>query len=174
MRLLSKRSMTLFIGVALVFAVGVMPSSAQQTTKVAGKLTMVQARQDTIDIGDTEGHVFSIGEFEGTNASTGEHKFMDGAQVITKGFSDLIRGNGPHQGYIEFSQKGDRTFAKWEGKITTVSGKDAPIITFEGTFSWIKGTGQFENIQGNGTYKGQFTSKTTYTVDWEGEYSIKK
>ena len=175
MRLLtSKRAMTLFVSVALVFAIAVMPATAQEKTKIAGKFTSTQTKLDTIAIGDTEGHVFSLSEYEGTNVSTGEHKFMDGAQIANVSFSDLIKGNGPHQGYVKFSQKADATFAKWEGKVTTVSGKDAPIITFEGTFSWTKGTGQFENIQGGGTYKGQFTSKTAYTCDWEGEYFIKK
>jgi hypothetical protein len=35
------------------------------------------------------------------------------------------------------------------------------------------GAGQYENITGNGTYNGQFTSKSEYTVEWEGEYSLK-
>jgi hypothetical protein len=100
---------------------------------------------------------------------------MDGAQVFNVSFADLVKGTGPHQGYIEFSQQNDKTYAKWEGKVTTtLSAGNTPIITFEGTFSWIKGTGRFENIQGNGTYSGQFTSKTTYSSEWTGEYTIKK
>lgn len=170
----SKHSMALFISVALVFAIGVMPATAQQKIKVAGKMTMTQTKRDTTAIGDMENHFLSLNEYEGTNVSTGENEFLDGAKVVNASFADLVKGNGPHQGYVELSQKGEAVVAKWEGRVTTVSGKDGLIITFEGTISWINGTDQFENIQGNGTYKGQFTSKTTYTCDWEGEYSIGK
>ncbi len=170
-----KHSMTLLISVVLVFAIGISSLMAQQNIKVAGKFTSSQTRMDSSAIGDAEGHVFSLTEYKGTNVSTGEYKFMDGAQIFNVSFADLLKGNGPQQGYIEFSQKDDRTYAKWEGRVTTtLSAEDTPIIAFEGTFSWIKGTGQFENIQGNGTYSGQFTSKTTYTCDWAGEYTIKK
>jgi hypothetical protein len=170
-----KHSMTLLISVALIFAIGISSSTAQQKIKVAGKFTSTQTRMDSSAIGDAEGHVFSLTEYKGTNVSTGEHKFMDGAQVFNVSFTDLVKGNGPQQGYIEFSQQDDRTYAKWEGNVTTtLSAEDTPIITFEGTFSWIKGTGQFENIQGKGTYSGQFTSKTTYSTEWTGEYIIKK
>jgi len=166
--------MTLFVSVVLVFAVGAMPAVAQEGTKVAGKMTTSQTILDTMAIGDVEGHLLSLLEYEGTNVSTGTHKFMDGAQVVNMGFSDLLKGSGPHQGYVKFFQNADVVFAKWEGRVTTVSGKEGPVITFEGTFSWIKGAGQFEGIGGSGTYRGQFISKTTYTCDWESEYFIKK
>ncbi len=169
-----KRSMTLFICVVVVFAIGVLPSVAQAQTKVSGKMTMTLIQRDTVAIGDMEGHVFYLTTYEGTNVSTGANKFMDDTEHANVSFADLIKGNGPHQGYGEFSQESDKAFMKWQGRITTVSGKDGPIMAFEGTISWISGTGQFENIQGNGTYKGQFISKTTYTVDWEGEYTLKK
>ncbi len=167
----SKRSTALFISLALIFVLGVIPSIAQQKTKIAGKMTVAYTRQETIDIGDIEGHIISLGESEGTNVSTGKHKFMDGAQVVNMSFGDLVKGNGPHQGYLKLTKKGNAVFCKWEGKVTT---KGTSMPTFEGTFSYIKGTGKFENIEGDGTYKGKYISKTIYTVEWKGQYSIKK
>lgn len=170
-----KRAMGLFISLALIFSLSVTTSEAQQKTKAAGKMTVAYTNQETIEVGDAEGHIISLGESEGINVSTGMPEFMNGAQVVNLSFGDLVKGNGPHQGYVKFAKKGDTVIAKWEGKVTTtLSAEGTPITTFAGTFSWIKGTGQFGNIQGSGTYKGEFISKTIYTSDWEGEYSIKK
>ena len=170
----SKTVMALFISLALIFALTV-TTLAQEKTKIAGKMTVTYTKQEKFDVGDTEGHIISMAESEGTNVSTGKHEFMDGAQVVNMSFGDLVKGNGPHQGYIKFTKNGDTSFAKWEGKITTtISAEGTPMTTFEGTFSYIKGTGQFENIHGSGTYKGRFISETTYECDWEAEYFIKK
>jgi hypothetical protein len=49
-----------------------------------------------------------------------------------------------------------------------------PITSFKGRMWWIKATGKFENMQGEGTYKGWFTSETSYVVEWEGEYYLKE
>ena len=175
-KLTPRRRMALFMSLALILAFGMTTLSiAQQKTKIAGKLTMAYTEQDMIEVGDTEGHTLTLAQAEGVNGSVGEHKFMDGAQVVTISFGDLTKGNGPHQGYIKFVKGGDTTFAKWEGQVTTkLSSEGTPVAAFEGTFSYIKGTGSFENIQGDGTYKGRFISKTIYTVEWEGEYVTKK
>ena len=171
----SKRLTALFISLALILAFAPTMSMAQQMAKVAGKIKSVYTKQDTIAVGDTEAHVLSFGISEGTNVSIAGQEFMEGAQVVNYSFGDLVKGNGPHQGYVKFTKNGDSAFAKWQGKVTTMlSAEGAPISTFEGFTIWIKGTGKFENIQGTGTYKGGFTSKTEYAVEWAGEYFIKE
>jgi hypothetical protein len=171
----SKRPMVLFCSLALIFALWVTVSIAKEHTEIAGKMTITYTKQEKIDVGDTEEHIISLSQGEGTNVSTGEHTFMDGAQLVNVSFGDLVGGNGPHQGYVKLVKEDDIVFAKWKGEVTTtLSAEDTPVVTFEGSLSYINGTGQFENIQGGGSYKGGFTSKTTYTVEWEGEYSIKE
>ena len=173
--LTSKRSMLPFISLVLIFALGVTTSMAQQKIKIAGKMTCAVIERKMIDVGDTEGHSVSLGEYEGANVSTGKQKFMDAAQVAGMTFGDLVKGNGPHQGYGKMSLDGDVVFWESEGKTTTtLSPEGRPITTFEGTLSYIKGTGQFENIQGSGTYNGMYISRTIWTLEWKGEYSIKK
>ncbi len=165
----------LFIGLALLLAVAPTSSNAQEMTKVAGKINLTYTHQDSIVVGDTEGHVLSFDMSEGTNVSIADDEFMEGAQVTIYAFSDLVAGNGPHEGYAKFAKNGDTTFAKWQGKVTTtLSAENTPVTTFEGTSTWIKGTGKFENIQGTNTYKGGFISKTEYEVEWAGEYTIKE
>lgn len=171
-----KRRTALSISLALILALVATMSIAEQKTKIAGKVTLsYTGNRLEIDVGDTEGHSFSVSESEGTNLSTGKHEFMDGAQVINISFGDLAKGNGLQQGYIKFGKSDDTAFAKWEGKVTTtLSLEGTPVTVFEGSLHFIKGTGQFANIQGRGSYKGGFISKTIYTAEWEGEYFIKK
>jgi hypothetical protein len=173
--LISNRAVGLFISLTFIFALNITTSEAQQKIKAAGKMTVAFTNQERIEVGDAENHIISLTEAEGINVSAGMSESMNGAQVVNLSFSDLVEGNGPQNGYVKFAMKGDTTIAKWEGKVTTtLSAGGSPIMKFAGTFSWIKGTGQFKNIQGSGTYKGEFTSKTEYTSDWEGEYSIRK
>ena len=147
----------------------------QQKTKIAGKHTLAYTTQKMIDVGDTEGHIIVMSEFEGINVSTGKNKFMDGAQDVCMGFDDLAKGNGPHQGYGKMSLNGDAVFWKHQGKTaTTISSKGKPTTTFEGSFTYTKGTGIYENIQGSGTYKGKLISRTIFIIEWEGEYFINK
>lgn len=164
-----------FICLLLIVAFVVMPAMAQKKLEVAGKMTMAQTIREAIEVGDAKDHIIVLSQYEGTNESAGEHKFMDGAQVVNMAFGDLVQGSGPHQGYVKLVQGEDTIFCSWEGMVTaTVPEEGAPITSFEGTYSYTMGTGQFENIKGGGTYKGQFTSKTELTTEWEGKYSIEK
>ena len=171
----SRRLIALFIGLALILAFTPTISMAQKMTRAAGKIKAVYTKQDTVAVGDTEGHILSFGMSEGANVSATEDKFLEGARTVNYSFGDLVMGNGPHQGYIKFTKNGDTAFAKWQGRVTTtVSAEGVPAVKFEGTTTWIKGTGKFENIQGTGTYKGGFLTKTEYEVEWAGDYYIKK
>jgi len=62
-------------------------------------------------------------------------------------------------------------FRKFE---TTLSPEGKPVTTFEASWTFIKGTGKYENIQGSGSLKGKYISRTIAIVDWEGEYFIEE
>ncbi|GAJ05061.1 unnamed protein product, partial [marine sediment metagenome] len=169
-----KKLIGLFISLFLIFALGVTTSIAQQKTKIAGKIAAALTTHSRINVGDTEGHIIFLEEYEGTNVSTGKEKFMDGVQDVTRGFGDLVMGNGTIQVYGKLSLNGDTVFYKFQGKIApTLSPEGKPVNGFELSFTYTKGTGKYENIQGSGTYKG-FTSWGTLIGEWEGEYFIKK
>ena len=170
-----RKTTTLFIGVVIVLVFCAVGLNAQQPTKISGKITAAATYQDSIIVGDLTGHKMSLMISEGENVNTGEREFMDGARTVNMSHSDLIQGNGVHQGYLKLTKSGDTTFAKWQGKIKTkVMPEGNPVISFEGTYVYIKGTGSFKNIKGEGTFKGEFTSKTEYTVEWQGSYFIEK
>jgi hypothetical protein len=143
--------------------------------KVSGKQTLSYTRQERFNVGDVEGHMLSLIEAEGVNVSTGKTDYMNGAQVINFVTSDLINFSGPIQGYSLTKKKDDSAFGKLEGKITTTLSADGtPVAIIEAKLTWIKGTGQFKNIQGVVAAKGIYITKNIYTVDWEGEYWIGK
>ena len=162
------------IFLALFLAVMFIAGQADAQTKVSGKMTMAYTKLDSLIIADTEGHNMALGESKGTNASTGDKAFMDGAETAIFSYADLAMGNGPQMGYTSFKMGDDMFIAKWSGEVkATMTEEGAPKITFSGMYKYIKGTGQYENIKGSGTYTGHFTSKTEFVVDWEGEYSLK-
>jgi len=169
-----RRAMTLFLSVSLILTICTASALAQEKIKAAGTMTMTEARADTMAVVNTEGHVMSLLRSTGTNAATSETKLMDGAQVVTTSSSDLVSGNGPHHGYTTLVQGGNSVFTRWNGTITTVPGEKEPLTSFAGTYVWTGGTGEYAKISGSGTYKGHFTSKTAYTAEWAGEYSIGK
>ena len=149
-------------------------TTAQEKFKVGGKMSATTMEKHEFPVGDVEGHIFHISKSEGINTSTGKDNIMDGALIDNNNFSDLIKGNGHHQGYVIFTKDGNTTEAKWEGDVTTNMANGKPFITFKGKFTYTRGTGKFKNMQGEGTYKGKYISPNTYLVDWEGEYFIKK
>lgn len=169
----TKKIIRLLICLILIFTLGLTTAIAQEKIKVSGKHTLATIEQTAINVGDTEGHMITLGEFEGSNVSTGEKKFMDGAMDVGMTFSDMVMGNGSHQGYGTMSLNGDAIIWKHQGKsVTTLSPKGQPVTTVEGSFTWINGSGKFENMKGSGTYKGTYISKTIVVLDWEGEYFI--
>ena len=139
--------------------------------KGAGKYSAHVTKVEIFEVGDVKGHTVSLRKAEGINSNLGQQVFMDGAKIVTMTFSDLVMGNGPHQGYTEMEKNGDLIISKFDGRIvTTLSAEGKPITSFSGTMHWIKSSGQFTNMQGGGIYKGHFTSETSYEVEWEGEY----
>jgi len=172
-RVLFKLFIVQFVALMFVFALGVTTSEAQQKTKVSGNMTMAHTKYETINVSVTDAHTISLYSYEGINVSTGKQAFMDAARLINIGTSELVKGNGPHQGYARLIKGADTVVSKWGGNVTAaLSAEGTPLVTFAGIFSYTTGTGQFKNIQGTGTYKGKYISSTIATVEWEGEYSV--
>jgi hypothetical protein len=164
----SKRLMLLIISLAMIFALGLTSSLAQEKTKFAGKRYGVMTKTEVIKLDDTEGHMLILSESKGIDVANGE-------QFVSSGFADFVKGNGPQWGYSKTITPDGVTFSTSKMKVTTtLSPQGKPIATFEGTFSFTRGTGKYENIQGGGTFKGKMLGPDIYMFDWEGEYSIKK
>ena len=169
------RQAILRVGVAAslpLAAAAVLGWSGPAPSKIAGTVEAKYAEQHPLPVPDAAGHALVLGRAVGVNRSTGQTPYLEKGEVTNLDFGDLTQGNGPHQGYITFSQGADSMISKWSGKVTTTLSPDkAPITTFEGTWTKVKGAGRYGGAAAKGTYKGHFTSQTEYTVEWSGEIS---
>ena len=174
-KLTFKKLIGLFISLGLIFTLGVTTLNAQQKFKIAGKLTGAYTERNELKVDDIVGHSLILIKVEGFNESKGEQKFMDGAEAVWFSIADYIKGNGPHTVYTKMSLNDNEVYSRSEGKTTTtLSPEGKPVIIFEGTTSFINGTGKYKNIQGSNTYKGKLVSSVIMVVEWKGEYFIEE
>ncbi len=142
--------------------------------KIAGSASLSYNKQEASMPPSANGHMLVFGELTGTNKSTDGSGYMDNAVVDNRENGQLFQGNGPHTGYYSMTKGADSTTALWKGQVTTVLAEDgSPRTSFKGTWEYVNGAGKYAGIKGTGNYSGYFTSKTTYIVDWNGEYSVK-
>jgi hypothetical protein len=136
---------------------------------VAGTFTVKYVKQDALPVADEEGHVIIQVQAQGQNQNASGTEYMKGAKVLQLEQADLVRGNGPHNGYCIMDDGRNQTFTRWEGMVTTVIKQGQPLTTFEGT--WVKtgGTGKYKGVSGEGSYAGHFIAKDQYVVEWTGE-----
>ena len=107
---------------------------------------------ERIEVGDLPGHVIGVADGRGlTSFDTGEV-----ATFLGKLMFDYTNGSGPFQSYNIF------TFEDGSTKIFKAQGSTTPlpsgVSTFQATYTYIKGTGRFEGIQGTGSFMGKRTA----------------
>ena len=166
----SKRLMLLLVTFASIFVFGLTTSLAQEKVKVKSKAYAAITKSEKFKVDDTEGHFVILAENKGV---TSDGKLV--RYFTTK--SDLIKGNGTHEGYGKYVDvnDGDFYFVKFEGKVITTKSPEGKFkTTFNGTYSYTTGTGKWANIEGGGTYMGGMLGKGIFYVEGDGEYVIKK
>ena len=149
-----------------------MKTTNVKTTKITGIMNYEFVDKKEFSVSDAEDLIMSIGKATGINKSSGEGaEFMDNTKLENFSFNDLTNKNGIHQGYTTSTKGNDKLLTKWQGNIkTSLSEEGKPIVSFDGNFVWMKGTGPFKKLENKGgTYHGHFTSENAYVVDWEGE-----
>lgn len=164
----------IFSFLVFMLAFCLVSSSAQEMMKIGGELTAKYVTREAQEIGDVEEHLVNLSSLEGINKSTAEHEFMDGANVLIIGMSDVTKGNGVSWGYAKMTLGDDVVFAKYKGKVTTTVSEDTPVTVFEVEAEYIKGSGKYENIEGGYKAKAKVISEDELAIKWEGEYTIKK
>jgi hypothetical protein len=97
-----------------------------------------------IEVGDVPGHNIAVVEQVGI-LSDDEGRV---ATTSAKFTADLTNGRGKFQGYhLATYEDGSTTWSKFEGTVTANRS--------EGTSEIIKGTDQWEGIQGSGSFTGK-------------------
>jgi hypothetical protein len=157
----------------IAFSMGVVlvgDAVAAERGKITFRIVNYVTTVHTLKVPDVEGHANVLFEAKGI---TFYEKW--GPALISQIVSfDLIKGVGTYQGYSHTTfPDGSTTTAKFEGKSTaTAAGLVTGIAASEGTWTFTKGTGKFEGIQGRGTFKTYTLGPGQYYADNEGEYIL--
>jgi len=156
----------------VVFAMGIVLAGdvvAGEKGKVVAREVFYRTNILRLNIPDVEGHTMHLVEAKLIHFN---EKFGPAVGILTN-FADVTKGTGPHQGYVHLTFSDGSTIThKWKGESkgggTTISG----VASSVGTWSFIKGTGKFEGIQGEGTWKSYNLGPGQWYSDLEGEYKL--
>ena len=147
------------IGILFIAALLLMPATQARakSEKVEGKSITQVTKIHVIKVGDVEGHIIAISQRRGLHFSD-EGEIGSYVNWVT---SDSIKGKGTHVGYNRITyEDGSTTVSKTQG--TSERQEDGSSIG-KGTFSYIRGSGRFEGIKGDGSFT--FKHYTPFTKD---------
>lgn len=109
-------------------------------------------------------------ETHATNKDTGATAFLENAKVINREIRDITQGNGIHNGYITFTDKGGEITTKWDSNVKTTLTKDSQSrTTFNGDWTWTRATGRYAAYTSSGIFTGYVPSPDKVYIDWEGQ-----
>ena len=111
---------------------------------------------------DLEGHVMNLIEAKGMSFS---EKW--GSCLLTMSATqDYTKGVGPYQGYIHYTYPDASTIT------IKITGEGKGSSRGEGTWTYLKGSGRFEGIEGGGTREYTVLGPGQWYADAEGEYTL--
>ena len=141
------------LAVAALAVFGALSLAGAETVK--GRYVYHFFKVERIEVGDVPGHVVGVADGRGlVSFGTGEV-----ATQLTKLLFDYTNGSGPFQAYNLITyEDGSTKISKVQGRTTAQA---SGVSTFEGTYTFIKGTGRFEGIQGTGSFTGKRTAPLT-------------
>jgi len=157
--------------ITLAFSVALVGNSLA-AEKVKARNVNHTVKWEQINVGDEDGHVVAVEENKGITTNLERKGFGDGWSVGAKSLYDmnLKTGLGSGHGYGEtIDRDGDKCYWTWEGK--GLKGGKFGTGYWAGTFTFVKGTGKFEGIQGKGTFQTYTIGGQAY-ADWEAEVEL--
>lgn len=157
-----KKALAITVGVVVFAAcLGIIVTNAAADTSKS-KVTSYITKMEVVPVADVPGHVCGIYERRGVVI----FENGDEAAYWNCGTFDFIKKSGPYQGYCILTFKDGSTIViKNKGTLTIPKGGKSPVS--EGTGTYVKGTGRFEGIKGNLTFKGHYM--TPYSKDTKGD-----
>jgi hypothetical protein len=148
----TKKLIWVLFGIIVISAwvLGSAIQAGAQTHTMKCRESGQQTKVDVIEVGDVPGHIVGVGEQAGVQSCDNGSI----ASTLAKWIIDLTKGSGKSQFYeIVTYEDGSTTWFK--GINTITPNPDGKTSRWEGTFEYVKGTGQFEGIKGKGTYAGK-------------------
>jgi hypothetical protein len=163
-----------FVGmmVLITFAMGIVLAGdavAAEKGKVEGRQVYYMTTIQTLKVPDVEGHTVNLLEAKGIFSS----EKWGAALIYQINTLDFIKGGGTFQGYTHTTYPdGSTTTSKFEGKSTGGGVGTTGMASSEGTWTYVKGTGKFQGIQGRGTFKSYVLAPSQFYSDLQGEYTL--
>jgi hypothetical protein len=147
------RSWFAILAVIILAAFTIAVQAGADTVK--GRYVYHFFKVERIEVGDVPGHVVGVADGRGlVSYDTGEV-----ATELTKLLFDYTNGSGPFQAYNLLTyEDGSTKISKVQGRTTAQA---SGVSTFGGTYTFIKGTGRFEGIQGTASFTGKRTAPLT-------------
>ena len=140
---------------------------AAERGKVTGRNFYYATNIQIISVGDVEGHVIFV--YEAKGISFGE--LWGAASLKESATGDRMKGLGPGEGYtVATYPDGSTTTVRFKGEATSAEGGRG--VEGEGTWTYLRGTGKFQGIQGGGTFKYRVLVPGQWYSDIEGEYAL--
>jgi len=154
------------IAIAIVLAGDVV---AGEKGKVVAREVFYATTYHTLKVPDVEGHTNRLLEAKSIYFN---EKFGPAVGVLTQ-LQDVIKGAGTLEGYNHYTYPDGSTISvKWKGESKGGGLSLSGVATAEGTWTFIKGTGKYEGIQGRGTWKSYVLAPGQWYSDSEGEYTL--
>jgi hypothetical protein len=154
---ISVKTAAAVVGMVVAFTTGIASlADAEEREQTTVKTNMITAYKTTLQIG--EGHELT------QELSIGDIKFSDpdfgSAREWVYVHTDSIGGSGKITAYfVDYFDDGSQTYGRGEGAVKTTANPDGSWqANWEGTYSYLGGTGKFKNIKGDGTFKGSASS----------------
>jgi hypothetical protein len=159
--------MALIAFVMGIFLVG--DAVAGERGKVAARIVDYATTVHTLKVPDVEGHTILLIEGKGIGFS----EKWGACLTYNTHTLDLIKGEGTSQGYEQMTfPDGSTITEKFEGRLKGGGGTTSGSSSGEGTWTYIKGTGRFEGIRAEGTWKSYVPGRGQWYADVEGEYTL--
>lgn len=133
-----------------------------QVREVNGVVRGKAARSLMLRVPDQKGHLLGLVETQGVNESTGPGAFLNGASVRNVEQWDFVDGSGSDRGFIIFEAGANSLVARYEGRAAAKAGAATEI---SGQFTFVRGTGAWSAISGEGSYQGS-ASPQGFEFQW--------
>jgi hypothetical protein len=158
--------------VLIAFAMGIVlmaDAVAEEKGKVGYRHVFYITTIHTLKVPDVEGHTNILHEAKGIVF----YEKWGSALIYQITTMDLIKGAGTLKAYTHTTfPDGSTITLKIEGKSTGGGVGVTGAASTEGTWTYTKGTGKFEGIQGRGTSKTYILGPGQFYSDFEGEYTL--
>jgi len=168
----SKTKAFLIIAISLSFSLLLLigtPAWGGEQGRLSYRDAYVAPSLPSAKVPDVEGHTIYLVDAKGIHF---DEKWGVAFATVT-GVSEYLKGGGPVQGYNHWAfADGSTITLKYKGEGKGVAPDAAGRRVGEGTFTFTQGTGKFQGIQGEGTYKWVTVAPGIWYTDGQAEYTL--